>query len=112
MNGPTTDLQRTCNGPALEGVGSSRRISLKPVLIFGKWFWNGFHVFSKDNVHNVIAIENNRIIVTGAFFTFSSILNKVNQPEISAYCYAVETIGRLYSILYFAPNSLIIFSLQ
>ncbi len=70
MNGPITDLQRTYNGPALEGVGSSRRISLKPVLISGDGFWNGFHVLLKDNVHIVIAIENNGIIVTGAFFAF------------------------------------------
>ena len=33
-------------------------------------FWNGFHVLLKDNVHIVIAIENNGIIVTGAFFAF------------------------------------------
>ena len=71
-----------------------------------------FTFFLKDNVHNVIAIENNGIIVTGAFSRFSSILNKVNQPEINAYCYVVETVSRLYSILYFAHNSLIIFSLQ
>ena len=58
MNGPITDLQRTCNGPALEGVGSSRRISLKPVLISGDDFWNGFHVFSKDNVHIVMIVAN------------------------------------------------------
>ena len=66
MNGPITDLQRTC-------IGGSWKFSQNPIeasINFGKWFWNGFHVFSKDNVHNVIAIENNRIIVTGAFFTF------------------------------------------
>ena len=68
MNGPITDLQRTYNGPALEGVGSSRRISLKPVLILRMVFWNGFHTLLKDNEHFVIAIENNGIIVTGAFF--------------------------------------------
>ena len=45
MNGPTTDLQRTCNGPALEGVGSSRRISLKPVLILGNGFGMVFTFF-------------------------------------------------------------------
>ena len=70
MNGPITDLQRTCNGPALEGVGSSRRISLKPTLILRNGFGMVFTFFLKDNVHIVIAIENNGIIVTGAFFTF------------------------------------------
>ena len=68
MNGPITDLQRTYNGPALEGVGSSRRISLKPVLILEMGFGMVFTSFLKDNVHFVIAIENNGIIVTGAFF--------------------------------------------
>jgi hypothetical protein len=43
---------------------------LKPVLISGDGFWNGFHVLLKDNVHIVIAIENNGIIVAGAFFAF------------------------------------------
>ena len=71
-----------------------------------------FTFFLKDNVHNVIAIENNGIIVTGAFSRFSSILNKVNQPEINAYCYVVETVSRLYPALYFAYNSLIVFGLQ
>ena len=45
MNGPITDLQRTCNGPALEGVGSSRRISLKPVLILGNGFGMVFTLY-------------------------------------------------------------------
>ena len=58
MNGPITDLQRTCNGPALEGAESSRRIPLKPTLILGDGFWNGFHVFSKDNVHIVMIVAN------------------------------------------------------
>ena len=62
--GFTTDLQRIYNGPALEGVGSSRRISLKPVLILGNGFGMVFTFFLKDNVHIVIAIENNGIIVT------------------------------------------------
>jgi len=31
-------------------------------------FWDGFHTLLKDNEHFVIAIENNGIIVTGAFF--------------------------------------------
>ena len=70
MNGLITDLQRTCNGPALEGVGSSRRISLKPTLILRNGFGMVFTFFLKDNVHIVIAIENNGIIVTGAFFAF------------------------------------------
>ena len=77
MNGPTTDLQRTYNGPASEGVDSSRRISLKPVLTWGKCFWNDFRVLHR----------------------FSSILNKVNQLGINAYCYAIETISSLYSAL-------------
>ena len=59
-----------------------------------------FSFFLKDNVHIVIAIEYNGIIVTGAFFSrFSSMLNKVNQPEFNAYCYAIETGSRLYSAL-------------
>ena len=33
-------------------------------------FWDGFHTLLKDNEHFVIAIENNGIIVTGAFFAF------------------------------------------
>ena len=59
-----------------------------------------FTLFLKDNEHIVIAIENNGIIVTGAFFrVFFSMLNKGNLPVINAYCYAVETIGRLHSVL-------------
>ena len=57
----------------------------------------------------------NRIIVTGAFIAslhhFSSILNKVNQPEINAYCYAIETISRPYLTTQFIRNNLIIFFL-
>ena len=75
MNGLETDLERTYNGTASEGVESSRRISLKPVFSFGDGF--------------------------GMFFTFlhcfSSILNKQNQPEIYAYCYVIETISCIYS---------------
>ena len=77
MNGPTTDLHRTYNGPASEGVDSSRRIPLKPVLTWGKCYWNDFRVLHR----------------------FSSKLNKVNLPEINAYCYVVETISCLYSAL-------------
>ena len=44
---------------------------------------NGFHVLLKDDVHFVIAIEINGIIVTKAFSAslhrFSSIQNKMNQ---------------------------------
>jgi hypothetical protein len=36
----------------------------------GNGFGMVFTFFLKDNVHNVIAIENNGIIVTGAFFAF------------------------------------------
>ena len=54
----------------MEGVGSSRRISLKPTLILRNGFGMVFTFFLKDNVHIVIAIENNGIIVTGAFFAF------------------------------------------
>ena len=61
MNGPGTEVQRTYNGTALEGVEISRRISLKSVLSCG----DGFEMFF-------------------AFLhLFSSILNKVNQPEIN-----------------------------
>ena len=77
MNGPTTDLHRTYNGPASEGVDSSRRISLKPVLSLGDGFENVFYVLH----------------------LFSSILNKANQPEIYAYCYVIETISCPYFAL-------------
>ena len=89
MNGLTTDLQRTCNGPASEGVDSSRRISLKPVLSLGDGFENVFYVLH----------------------LFSSILNKMIQPKINAYCYAIETINSLYSALQLYVNSFIIFTL-
>ena len=50
--------------------------------------------------------------ITRAFFAslhrFSSILNKVNLPEINAYCCVIETISRLYLI----PNFYIIASLS
>ena len=89
MNGLTTDLQRTCIGPASEGVESYHRISLKPVLSWGNVF--------------------------GMFFSplhrFSCILNKVIQLGINAYCYAIETISRLYPALRFMHNNLIIFTL-
>ena len=61
--GFTTDSQRNC----ILGR-NSRRISLKPVSIMRMVFWDGFHTLLKDNEHFVIAIENNGIIVTGAFF--------------------------------------------
>ena len=38
IDGASTDLQRIYNGPALEGVESSRRISLKPVFSLGNGF--------------------------------------------------------------------------
>ena len=77
MNGPGTEVQRTYNGTALEGVEISRRISLKSVLSCG----DGFEMFF-------------------AFLhLFSSILNKVNLPGINAYCYVIETISYLYSVL-------------
>ena len=88
MNGPTTDLHRTYNGPA-EGVESSCRIPLKPVLSLEDGFENGFHVLHR----------------------FSCILNKVNLAGINAYCYAIETISRLYPALRFMHNNLIIFTL-
>ena len=85
MNGPGTEVQRTYNGTALEGVEISRRISLKSVLSCG----DGFEMFF-------------------AFLhLFSSILNKVKQPEIYACCYVIETVSYLCSI----HNSLIIFIL-
>ena len=66
--GLTWDLQRIYNGTTSEGVESSRRISLKPILIWEMVFGMVFTFFLKDNVHNVIATENNGIIVTRAFF--------------------------------------------
>ncbi len=89
INGLTTDLKRTYNGTASEGVESSRRISLKPVLSWGNVFG----------------------MVFSPLHRFSCILNKVNQPEINAYCYAIETISRLYPALRFMHNNLIIFTL-
>ena len=38
--------------------------------------------------------------------------NKVNLPEINAYCYAIETGNRQYFASWFMHNSLIIFILQ
>ena len=55
-------------GTASQGTESSRRISLKPILIWEMVFGMVFTFFLKDNVHNVIATENNGIIVTRAFF--------------------------------------------
>ena len=89
MNGPTTDLQRTYSGPTLEGVESSLRISLKPVFSLV----DGFGMFFSP-LHR-----------------FSCILNKVNLAGINAYCYAIETISRLYPALRFMHNNLIIFTL-
>ena len=89
MNGPTTDLQRTYNGPASEGVESYHRISLKPVLSWGNVFG----------------------MVFSPLHRFSCILNKVNLAGINAYCYAIETISRLYPALRFMHNNLIIFTL-
>ena len=90
MNGPTTDLQRTCNGPASEGVESSRRISLKPVLSWGNVFG----------------------MVFSPLHRFSCILNKVNLAGINAYCYAIETISHPISCPLTLHNSLIIFILD
>ena len=112
MNGPITDLQRTCNGPALEGVGSSRRISLKPTLILRNGFGMVFTFFWRIMYIMWLLLKTTELLLPELFSRFSSILNKVNQPEINAYCYVVETVSRLYSILYFVHNSLIIFSLQ
>ena len=89
INGLTTELQRTYNGPTLEGTESSQRISLKPVLSLGGWFGNVFHVLHR----------------------FSSIQSRANQPEINACCYTIETISRLYFALQLTHNSLIIFIL-
>ena len=46
------------------------------------------------------------------FHRFSSILNKVIQPEINAYCYVIETISRLCSAIKITHNNLIIFTLD
>ena len=90
IDGASTDLQRTCIGPASEGVESSRRISLKPVLSWGNVFG----------------------MVFSPLHRFSCILNKVNLAGINAYCYAIETISRLYPALRFMHNNLIIFNLD
>ena len=72
-----------------------------------------FTPFLKDYVHIVIDIENNGITVTRAFFSrFSSIPNKLNQPRINAYCYAIETVSRLHTTLIIARNGLIVFVLD
>ena len=65
---------RRYNGLALEEVERPRIISLKPILILVRWFGDDFRVLHR----------------------FSSMLNKVNLPEINAYCYAIETGNRLY----------------
>ena len=64
--GFTTDLQRIYNGTTTEGEVLAK-YSLKPVLLLGMGFRMVFTPFLKDNVHIVITIENNGIIVTGAF---------------------------------------------
>ena len=51
-------------------------------------------------------------IVFTFYIVFSSIQNKVNQPEINAYCYAIETASQLYYALQLIHNSLIIFVLD
>ena len=56
-----------------------------------------FTFFLKDNVHNVIAIENNGIIVTGAFFAFFKHTEQGESARNYAYCYVVKTVSRLYS---------------
>ena len=68
-NGLITDLQRRYNGTASEAVGKLSQNLIEASIQFGRWFWNGFHVFPR----------------------FSSISNKENQPRIYAYCYAIET---------------------
>ena len=90
QNGLTTDLQRTYNVTASEGVESSLRISLKPVLSWGNVFG----------------------MVFSPLHRFSCILNKVNLAGINAYCYAIETVSRLYPALQFMHNNLIIFALH
>ena len=90
INGLITDLERTYNGTASEGVESSCRIPLKPVLSLEDGFENAFHVLHR----------------------FSSILSRVNLLGINAYCYAIETISCLYSALWFMHNSFIIFVLD
>ena len=70
IDGASTDLQRLYNGLTTnlqEGVESSRRISLKPVLILEMALECFSCSFLKDNVNIVIDIENNGIIVTRAF---------------------------------------------
>ena len=68
IDGASTDLKRTYNGPASENVESSRGITLKSVFSLGNGFGMVFTPFLKDYVHIVIDIENNGITVTRAFF--------------------------------------------
>ena len=68
--GFTTDLQRIHNGFTTElhlREKSSQNL-IEACINFEDGFWDGFHTLLKDNEHFVIAIENNGIIVTGAFF--------------------------------------------
>ena len=85
INGLTTDLQRTCIGGSWEFSQNLIEVGIN----FWGWFRNGFHVFHR----------------------FSSLLNKVKQPEINAYCYAIETIGCPYLAPLILHNILIFFIL-
>ena len=68
--GFTTDLQRIHNG-FTTGLHLREKFSqniIEACINFEDGFWDGFHTLLKDNEHIVIAIENNEIIVTRAFF--------------------------------------------
>ena len=93
IDGASTDLKRTYNGPASESVESSRGITLKSVFSLGNGFGMVFTFY--------IVLHR-----------FSSILNKVKLPEINAYCYAIETISHPISCPLTLHNSLIIFILD
>ena len=93
----------------------------RPYWAYERWFLNmvalthypviyrPFRTFtSQENLSSYI--ENN--CYQSFFPRFSSMPNKVNQPGNDAYCYAVETIGRLYSIPLFIHNNLVIFYLD
>ena len=72
MNGPITDLQRTYNGPALEGVGSSRRIPLKPTLILGMAFGMVFTFFWKIMYIMWLLLKTTELLLPELFSHFQA----------------------------------------
>ena len=102
--GFTTDLQRIYNGTTTEGEVLAKN-SLKPVLISGMGFRMVFTPFLKDNVHIVIAIENNGIIVTRAFsrlyIIFQAYRIRRSSQKLMIIVFVIETISRLHSTPHF-----------